>query len=139
MKPFGKFDGPIATENLQKGKKKLTNSLVYKGVYVSPDGLFSIAITTRCRKGFVTDLGSVPGLAKVFVDDDDGIARGSVPHDGIYRYKPCCRALGDAIALQQWLDDEKFDNRLAYLCYYILRPFGLIGWLQNKRQNKEIS
>lgn len=82
-------------------------------------------------KGFIFDLGSVPGLAKWYVDDDDRIAAAATIHDYLYVTQSCTRREADQIFYEILLYTG-FRKSQAWLCWLAVRAGGWVPWKRRK-------
>ena len=98
-------------------KYKLTRELVHKG----PDGCGYILTVPR---GFVTDLASVPRVARSLVTGLDETRKPATLHDYLYRRRVGSRAWADAVFLEAMKSTQTgFIKRWA--CWLAVR---IGGW-----------
>ena len=87
---MGKFNNKISAEFHPPKKWILKRALSYQNDYINEEHLkaVGVSITTltkiTCKKGFVTDLASVPRAIWAFISPWD-IARAAIIHDLLYK------------------------------------------------------
>ena len=87
---MGKFNNKISAEFHPPKKWILERALSYQNAYINEEHLKAVGvnITTSdkitCKKGFVTDLASVPRAIWAFISPWD-IARAAIIHDLLYK------------------------------------------------------
>lgn len=109
----------------------------------------------KIPKGFVFDGASIPKMLQFVINPTDAVLFGAVIHDFIYRFQQMiiCTdedygrwALGDNLKRRQ--ADElikeislQYDNveYAAYICYYVLLPFGEFAWKRARKRNFKLT
>lgn len=88
----------------------------------------------RIKKGFITDFGSVPGWAQVFVSPQGKAKPAYVLHDFLYRNQPYNQLVCDGLLVDamESLGVSWLQRKLVY------RALRVGGWITYNRYTKEL-
>jgi len=131
---MGKFSGKPKLEYIGNELSRLTADFIY-----TPDKKWNFK-PVSIPKGFITDLVSVPPIARCLVHKYGDEMMGALPHDYIYHTQLRSRKEADKIILLAMEDANKLKGyKIGWFkrmtIYRAVRSFGWIPW--NKRA-KEI-
>ena len=113
---MGKFNNKISAEYNPPRKWVLERALSYRDLNINVDALEKVGVKCpahriTCKKGFTTDLASVPRICWAFIAPWD-VARAAIIHDLLYKSIRLYRADGgddkDVISKAKKASDDVF-------------------------------